>query len=296
MTESIVVVTGANTGIGFETAVGVAEAGAYVVMTSRDRARGEAALAELRRRTGSTSAEVLPLDLASFASIHEFVREFDERHDRLDVLVHNAGVAPAGRRWETQEGFEATIGVNHIGPFLLTSLLLDKLRASAPSRVVVVSSGAYAFASQGICFDDLHHERAFHSFRVYAESKLANLLFAQELARRLEGTGVTVNALNPGYIDTQLGKIRPEDLARAQERPQPGAGGGAPGAPLPAAVGARTSVLLAMEPTLEGHSGRYYSQEEEAELLPHATDQAAAARLWSVTEALVSANDRESRR
>ena len=281
------VVTGANTGLGLETAVGLAASGAHVVLTSRDPERGAAALAEVRRRTGSEHAEVLPLDLASFESISAFARHLLDAHDRLDVLVANAGIAPAGRRWETTEGFEATFGINHLGHFLLTSLLVERLVASAPARVVVVSSGAYAFAEDGLCFHDLHHREDFHSFGVYAESKLANLLFAQELARRLEATGVTVNALNPGYIATGLGTIRPEDLERAEQRPQAGPGGVAPGDPLPPDVGARTSILLATSPAMEGRTGRYVSEEEEVALLPHATDRAAAERLWAESERLV---------
>jgi retinol dehydrogenase-13 len=282
------VVTGANTGLGLETAVGLAEQGFHVVLTSRDATRGQAALADVRRRTGSDSVEVRPLDLASFASIRAFARDFLAAHDRLDVLVNNAGVAPAGRRWETADGFEATFGVNHLGHFLLTSLLLDRLSASAPARIVVVASGAYAYAPS-ICFDDLQHRGEFHSFRVYAESKLANLLFVQELARRLEGSGVTVNAVSPGYVATALGRIRDEDLAHAEDRPQPGTGGQAPGEPMPVDVGARTSIMVATEAGLDGVSGRCFSPAGDEAQRPHATHAEAAARLWAESERLIAA-------
>ena len=173
----------------------------------------------------------MSLDLASFASIRTFAAQFLERHDRLDVLVNNAGLAPAGNRWETVEGFEAAFGVNHLGHFLLTSLLLERIVASAPARI--------------------------------GESKLANIYFARELARRLEGTGVTVNALNPGYVATELGQIRPQDKASAAQPVQP-----APNAatkqlvdPLPPPMspedGAKTTLLLALAPELAHVSGAY---------------------------------------
>jgi len=234
------------------------------------------------------------LDLGSFASIREFASSFLDRHDHLDVLVNNAGVTPAGHRWETEEGFEAAFGVNHVGHFLLTSLLLDRIIVSAPARIVVVASGAYAVAPDGLCFDDLQHEGQFPSMHVYGESKLANIYFARELARRLAGTGVTVNALNPGYVATQLGQIRPEDKAQAILRPtiapNPAAQRLTANLPPPMspADGARTTLLLALAPEFAVTTGAYYSEGRPAVLSPVASDDAAARRLWQITEELVA--------
>ena len=293
-TAATMLVTGGNTGIGLETVIGLARTGAHVVFTARSADKGRDALRQIESRSGSDRVELMSLDLASFASIRTFAAQFLERHDRLDVLVNNAGLAPAGNRWETVEGFEAAFGVNHLGHFLLTSLLLERIVASAPARIVVVSSGAHAVAPDGLCFDDLQHEHEFHSMRVYGESKLANIYFARELARRLEGTGVTVNALNPGYVATELGQIRPQDKASAAQPVQP-----APNAatkqlvdPLPPPMspedGAKTTLLLALAPELAHVSGAYFSESRQRSLGPIASDDAAARRLWEISEALIA--------
>jgi NAD(P)-dependent dehydrogenase (short-subunit alcohol dehydrogenase family) len=293
LSSATMLVTGGNTGIGLETVVGLARTGAHVVFTARTTSKGEAALREIADRSGNTRVEVMQLDLASFVSIREFAREFLDRHDRLDVLVNNAGLAPAGHRWETAEGFEAAFGVNHLGHFLLTSLLLDRIIASAPARIVVVSSGAHAVAPNGLCFDDLQHEREFHSMRVYGESKLANIYFARELATRLAGTGVTVNALNPGYVATELGKIRPEDEAVAIRPPAPATTAPANNltanlpAPMSPEDGAKTTLLLALAPELADVSGAYFSECRRVPLGPVASDDDAARRLWQISNELI---------
>lgn len=286
------IVTGGNSGLGLETAVSLATLGASVVITARHPDRGDRAVSAIRRRAGSERVEVLPLDLASFDSIRSFTRMFLDRYERLDVLVNNAGLAPAGRRWETTDGFEAAFGVNHLGHFLLTRLLLERLKASAPSRVVVVSSGAYRVARTGICFDDLQHEGDFHSLQVYGESKLANIYFTRILAGRLAGTGVTVNALSPGYVATELGRPRPEDLVgavRKPQAPQPSDGvfGPLPD-PLSPADGARTSVYLATSPEVEGVTGSFYRRTKPVTLDGVASDLAAAQRLWDESERLIA--------
>jgi retinol dehydrogenase-13 len=251
-------------------------------------------LREIISRTGSDRVEMMPLDLGSLASIRNFASAFAARHDRLDVLVNNAGVTPAGHRWETADGFEGAFGVNHLGHFLLTSLLLDRIIASAPSRIVVVASGAYAVAPDGMCFDDLQHEGEYPSMHVYGESKLANIYFARELARRLAGTGVTVNALNPGYVATELGKIRAEDRAHAILRPPaaPSAAANRLTANLPPpmspADGARTTLLLALAPELATTTGAYYSEGRVETLSPVAADDGAARRLWQISDALIA--------
>jgi len=200
-----VVITGGNAGIGKETAIALASDGARVIFTSRDAARGSEALAEIVDRSGSTAVEVMPLDLASLASVRTFATRVLDATDRIDVLVNNAGLI-LDQRTETEDGFETTFGVNHLGHFLLTDLLRARLEASAPARVVVVASHAHTFARSGLDFDDLQSERRYSSFGVYARSKLANVMFTNELARRLAGTGVTANSLHPGYVDSRFGR------------------------------------------------------------------------------------------
>ena len=197
MSGKVVVVTGANTGIGKETALALARAGARVVITSRDAAKGEAALQDIRRDSGSEAVDVLPLDLADQRSIRAFADHLLATTDRLDVLVNNAGVVMA-QRTETVDGFETTFGVNHLGTFLLTDLLLDRIKASAPARIVNVSSHAHKQARKGLDFDDLQSERRYKPFDVYAKTKLANIYFTNVLAERLDGTGVTGPSLPDG--------------------------------------------------------------------------------------------------
>ncbi len=205
MQGKTVVITGGNAGIGKEAAVGLATSGARVVITARNEERGRAAWQEIVARSGSTNVEVMTLDLASLRSIRSFANELHARVDHLDVLVDNAGLI-LRRRAETEDGFEATFGINHLGHFLLTNLLLDRLRASAPSRVVVVASDAHESAKQGLDFDDLQSERSYKWTKVYGKSKLANIYFARELARRLEGSGVTSNSLHPGFVRSDFGQ------------------------------------------------------------------------------------------
>jgi NAD(P)-dependent dehydrogenase (short-subunit alcohol dehydrogenase family) len=281
VSDATVVITGGNTGIGKETAVGLARAGMHVVITSRDRGRGNAAVDDIRARAESDAVEVMALDLADFASIRRFAEDFLARHDRLDVLINNAGLVQTSRS-ETVDGFETTFGVNHLGPFLLTQLLLDRIRASAPSRVVVVSSHAHKGARQGLDFDDLQSEGSYSGFRVYGKTKLANIYFARELARRLEGTGVTANALHPGFVASRFG--RDGDIGWM----------GNIGMPLarPFAIssekGARTSIYVASSPELSGVTGGYFYKCKPSTPSKAALDDEAARRLWAVSEELVA--------
>ena len=208
-----VLITGGNTGIGKASASRLARRGADVVFTSRDAERGAAALAEVRAESGRDDVELMSLDLGSLASVRGFAAEYHSRHQRLDVLINNAGVIVLGERKVSADGFELMFGVNHLGHFLLTDLLLDLLRASAPSRIVVLSSDGYKMAPNGLDFDDLQSERDFDGLTKYGHSKLANVYFTTELARRLAGTGVSVNAVHPGYVATELGRPRPGDPA-----------------------------------------------------------------------------------
>ena len=206
MTGRNVVITGGNTGLGKETAQALARLGAYVVITSRNDERGRQAVDDIRRTSGSDSVESVPLDLASLASVRSCAKDLLDRLDAIHVLDLNAGGVLSPRR-VTEDGLEAQFQVNHLGHFLLTSLLLDRLRASAPARVVVLSSGAHTGARKGLDFDDLQFERRrYRGMKAYSATKLMNLYFTFELARRLEGTGVTVNALHPGFVGTRFGR------------------------------------------------------------------------------------------
>ncbi len=289
----LALVTGGNTGIGFETVVGLVDTGWHVVFTSRDAARGEDACVRIRERVGAGSSgdvEMMALDLASFVSIRAFAADFIVRFDRLSLLVNNAGLAPAGIRRETHDGFEAAFGVNHLGHFLLTSLLEPQLRANAPSRIVVVSSGAYRVAKNGLCWEDLQHEHDFHSFQVYGESKLANIYFVVAMADRLRGTGVTINATNPGYVESGLGQLRPEDEARVD--PATLAAVNAARQPMPndakpTAYGAASSLRLALDPALADVTGQYFDEGELVVLRGVAADRDEAQRLWALSVRLV---------
>jgi NAD(P)-dependent dehydrogenase (short-subunit alcohol dehydrogenase family) len=282
MTGKVVAITGANAGIGKETAVALAGMGATVVMTARDAGRGAEALTEVRERSASSSVELLALDLADLASVRKCASELLDRHDRLDVLVDNAGLI-LSQRTVTTDGFETTFGVNHLGHFCLTTLLLDRLRASAPARIVVVASQAHKMARHGLDFDDLQTaHRRYRGFDVYSRSKLANLYFTRELARRLAGTGVTVNATHPGYVASRFGRdgdTHLEPFMRIGERlfaitPE---------------AGARTSVYLASAPELTGATGGYYARCRPIAMSKQAQDDVAARRLWDASEKLLAA-------
>jgi NAD(P)-dependent dehydrogenase (short-subunit alcohol dehydrogenase family) len=282
MAGKVVVITGGNTGIGKEAAVGLAGLGARVVITSRNEDRGRAALQEIRDRSGNDSVEVMPLDLASFRSIRSFAADALDGFERIDVLVNNAGLILL-RRTETEDGFEATFGINHLGHFLLTDLLLDRLRASAPARVVVVASNAHKGARRGLDFDDLQAEHRYGWQNAYNKSKLANIYFARELARRLDGTGTTVNSLHPGFVRSDFG--RDGDLGGLY-------GWGIKYLASPFAInsekGARTSIYLASSPEVEGVTGGYFYKCKPTAPSKVAQDAAAARRLWEVSERLVA--------
>lgn len=281
MQDQVAVVTGANVGIGFETAAGVAARGATTVLACRDRAKGAAAVEAIQRRVGHDRVHLVHLDLADFASVRACAAEIHAEWDRLDVLVNNAGGWWTQRRL-TAQGFEQTFGVNHLGPFLLTQLLLDRLRASAPSRIVSVSSVGHRFA-RGMNWDDLQAERGYDSAVAYGQSKLANILFTRELARRLPANQVTANACHPGSVRTGLGRdgdatgviglvafglLRPFYLSPAR--------------------GARTPIYLASAPELAGQTGGYYVRRHRHRESSAARDDAAAQRLWEVSEQLVA--------
>ena len=275
-----VLITGGNSGIGKETAIALARIGAHVTITARDPERGAAAGRDITAAAGA-EVEVRPLDLASFASIRSFAGEFLGHHKQLHVLVNNAGVI-LSQRTTTAEGFETTFGVNHLGHFLLTDLLLDRIKASAPARIINVASGAHQWARAGLDFDDLQTEHGYGAMKAYARSKLANIYFTVELARRLEGTGVTVNAVHPGGVRT--GFARDGDVSGISAFLWKIAG---PFLRTPE-KGARTSVYAATAPELESDTGKYFADEKDATPTAVAQDAEAAGRLWVESERLVA--------
>jgi NAD(P)-dependent dehydrogenase (short-subunit alcohol dehydrogenase family) len=283
MTGKTVVITGGNSGIGLETAVALAKAGAKTVITARDRARGEAAVADIRARSGHDDVDLVVFDLGNIASIREGAAAILQKCARIDVLVNNAGLVLSDRR-ETTDGFEATFGINHLGHFALTELLLERIKESAPARIVNVASTAHKGARKGLDFDDLQSTRSYGGMQVYSKSKLANIYFTNELARQLEGTGVTVNSLHPGTVAT--GYARDGDasgvLAFGVKVIKPFI--------LSAEQGARTSVYLASSPEVAGVTGQYFVKCRARKPSAVARDDEAARRLWKRSEELLAQN------
>jgi NAD(P)-dependent dehydrogenase (short-subunit alcohol dehydrogenase family) len=284
MQGKTVLVTGGNSGIGFETASALAAMGARVLVTSRNADRGRAAVSSITEQShqlgGDGQVQLVVFDLADQSSVRRGADEILEQAPRLDVLVNNAGVV-LGERMVTADGFEATLATNHLGPFLLTNLLLDRVRESAPSRIVNVASSAHGSARKGMPFDDLQSEKHYAAMRVYGQSKLANILFTTELARRLDGSGVTANSLHPGTVRTGFGKNGDTQGLLAF-----GIKASAPFFLSPA-QGARTSIYLSSSPEVEGVTGKYFVKCKATEPKPRAQDANAARRLWSVSEELV---------
>ena len=284
------IVTGANTGIGKETVVDLATRGARVIMACRSLKRGEAAKKEIVERTGSNNVAVKHLDLASLRSIRAFAEDVNSNEARLDILVNNAAFTNTTGFTKTEDGFERTMGVNHLGHFLLTNLLVDLLKKSAPSRVVVVSSRAHEGLLEwlsgrelGLNFEKMTSDISYEGHRAYAESKLANVLFTRELARRLKETGVTANSLHPGAISTELQKTHPpwfqytfstltKIIGKTVEE------------------GAQTQIYLAVSEEVEGVTGLYFADCEETEPSKNAQDDVAAEKLWEVSAKLVGLN------
>lgn len=272
MNGKICVVTGATSGIGLATALELARKGATVIIVSRNPQRCQAAALRIRQQTGSSTVETIPADLSSQVQIRQLAQAFQNRYPRLDVLVNNAG-AFFLRRQESTEGIEMTFALNHLNYFLLTHLLLEMLKASAPARIVNVASDSHRGAR--INFTDLQGKRGYSGFQAYGQSKLANVLFTYELARLLEGTLVTANALHPGFVATNIGRnngllaklVMPIAQLNAIRPEQ----------------GARTSVYLASSPDVEGVSGQYYTREKPVQSDPASYDLHTARQLWEIS-------------
>lgn len=270
MQGKICIVTGANSGIGKVTALELAKMGATVVLVSRDRTRGEAAQNEIRAQSGNDAIDLLLADLSSQQSIRQLAEDFKQRYTQLHVLINNAGVFGLTRR-ETVDGLEMTFAVNVLAPFLLTSLLLDVIKASAPARIVNVSSNSQE--ANYLKLDDLQSMKHYRPMRAYSQSKLAVVLFTYELARRLEGTGVTANCLHPGFVATNIAQrdlLLPARLVtklifRFGISPE---------------KGAKTSLYLATSPDVEGVTGKYFEKGVPRKSAPLSYDTSLQQQLW----------------
>jgi NAD(P)-dependent dehydrogenase (short-subunit alcohol dehydrogenase family) len=264
----VFIVTGANTGIGYAVAEQLAALEHAVIVVSRDARKGDAAVEAIRTATGNNAVELVQGDLSSIAGVRDLAARLLERCPRIDALINNAGIWPT-RRELNPDGYEMAFMVNHLAPFLLSHLLLDRLQASAPARIVNVNAGL--FVKGEVDLDKLPTGENFHRFKTYMHTKLCNVYFTLEMAKRLEGSGVTVNALHPGVIRTQLGDSRGfvgllvKFVKRFWSTPQ---------------EGARPVVHLATDPIFEETTGKYYNVEEEFEIPANAKDPKIAQALW----------------
>ena len=275
MKNKVCMITGGSSGIGKATALGLAKMGASLVIVTRDQSQGEAAVAEIQAASGNSHVDLLIADLSSQKAIRQLVSDYRSRHDRLNVLINNAGISLT-KRAVTDEGIEKVFAVNYLAPFLLTNLLLDRLKSSTPARIVNVAGDFHRRAS--IRFDDLMTEKEYSGFRANNQAKLALILFTYELARRLEGTGVTINALHPGAVATDAAMKDPDVSAfgRFMYRlfkpffltPE---------------KGAATSLYLASSPDVEGVTGKYFIKQKAVPSSPESYNTEIAQRLWETS-------------
>ena len=276
-----VVITGGNSGIGLETSVVLASVGARMVLGCRNQTKADAAVDEIRRRSGNDAVESRPIDLADLDSVRRFAADLSDL-DTIDVLINNAGLI-LGERTESAQGYEATFATNHLGPFLLTNLLDEPLRAAEAARVVNVASVAHWMAPRGIRWSEVEQRPRYHGWSVYGESKLANILHARALAARYEGSSVVAHSLHPGNIRSGFGQDG--DLHGFSDRllkvgafvlvtPE---------------QGARTSVHVATSPDALTSSGDYWARSRRARPAPWARNDAQAEKLWSVSERMIAA-------
>lgn len=279
MSGKVCLVTGGTSGIGYVTARELAKVEANVVITARSEEKGKRSVEKLRAESGNSKINALIADFSFQSQVRKLVEEFKRQYDRLDVLINNAG-AIYFRRTLTQDGIEMTFAANQLAPFLLTNLLLERLVSSAPARVVNVASNAHE--GHVINFDDLEGERNYSFMNAYGQSKLANVMFTYELDRRLAGSEVTVNAVHPGYVGTNMGGnngwlvrlFLPINRLWAIDVDQ----------------GAETVIYLASSPEVDGVSGKYYYQNKAVPSSPYSHDENAAKRLWEVSVEMTGLN------
>jgi NAD(P)-dependent dehydrogenase (short-subunit alcohol dehydrogenase family) len=275
MKGKVVLITGATSGIGKETALGLAKRGATVVLVGRSREKLDKVASSIMSATGSRTIDTMICDLTSMENVRKLASGFKQKYQRLDVLINNAGEIVNERR-VTVDGFEYTLALDHLSHFLLTMLLLDLIKASAPARIINVSSSAHMLGR--INFEDLMGEKKYKPMKAYGQAKLANLLFTYELARRLAVTGVTANAVHPSAVRTNFGKgmkgrwriflwLGSLLLIDAEK-------------------GAETSIFVASSPEVEGITGKYFVKKKERKSSKRSLDQTAARRLWEVSSKL----------
>jgi NAD(P)-dependent dehydrogenase (short-subunit alcohol dehydrogenase family) len=278
MQGKVCIITGANSGIGKATAIGLAHMGATVVMVCRDQVRGEEAQKEIKEQSGNENIDLMLADLSSQASVRKLAKNILQHYQHIHVLINNAGLIYLTRQ-ETTEGFEATLAVNYLAPFLLTNLLLDRLKASAPSRIVNVSSDSHQ--SGYIRMDDLELKKGYRIMRAYGQSKLVLVLFTYELARRLQGTGVTANCLHPGFVSTNFAQNGVGKVGRSITKLIFSNLGISP------EEGAKTSIYLASSPEIEGVTGKYFVKSIPVRSAPISYDETLQHQLWDETTKLV---------
>ncbi len=273
----ICLVTGSTAGIGKVTARELAKQGATVVLVSRNRAKGEVIQAEIKRETGNENVDLLVAELSLLQEVRRLAAEFQQKYSQLHILVNNAG-GVYNTREVTTEGLEATLAVNYLAPFLLTELLVETMKASAPARIINVSSMAH---SRNIAFDNLQGEKHYAAMSNYGQAKLALILFTYELARRLEGTGVTVNALHPGLVTSDFNRGTKGIVHFITEIVYFLAG-------ISVEEGAQTTLYLATSPQVEGVTGKYFVNKQERKSARSSYDEGLGQRLWEVSEQLVA--------
>lgn len=273
MTDNVCLITGGTGGIGRVTAQALAAAGATVVIVARSQPKAEQVVTAIREKTAHPRVEYLLGDLSVQADVRQVAHDFRERYGRLDVLINNAGQFFVKNQM-TQDGIEQTFALNHLAYFLLTNLLLDLLVASAPSRIINVSSMAHLGGRLNL--SDLQNKRGYNGWKAYSQSKLANVYFTYELARRLEGTGVTVNALHPGFVATNFGRTNGGIFNPIFKLAQIGA--------ITPEQGAETSIYLATSPEVEGVTGKYFIKCKAVPSSKVSYDEETARRLWEISE------------
>ena len=275
MSGKIVMVTGATAGIGLQTAKDIAKMNAKVVIVGRNPQKTEGVVADIKRETGNQNVEYLLADLSSLADMRQLADDYKAKYDRLDVLVNNVGAMMTTRQ-ETVDGLEMTFALNHLGYFLPTLLLLDVIKSSAPARIVNVSSSLHSNGE--IDFDNIELKQGYGSFKAYNATKLMNVLFTNELARRLEGSNVTVNALHPGLVASNFAVTNNKNPLNRIMRM------GLNLFAISLEEGAKTSVYLATSPAVEGVTGKYFEKSAEKRASESSHNEADAKRLWQLSE------------